>query len=145
MQSTESREYRVESTECARAQRREEGAQCPMRAQCESAEAECTVREYRVESAESRVQCESIAHDQSPAYSAAAGAAGSRFTCRHEAHKQSGASTLLPQCTPCTIPVHDCLTALIPEYTAPCPLPCAARAHHCSGAQLLAHSDELLE
>jgi hypothetical protein len=44
-----------------------------------------------------------------------------------------------------TIPVHDCLTALIPQYTAPCPLPCAAGAHHCSSAQLLAHSDELLE
>ena len=44
-----------------------------------------------------------------------------------------------------TIPVHDCLTALIPEYTAPCPLPCAAGAQYCSSAQILAHSDELLE
>jgi hypothetical protein len=103
------------------------------------------LRGHKVENAESRVQCESIAHDQSPVYSAVAGAAGSRFTCKHEAHKQLGASTLLPQCTPCTIPVHDCLTALIPEYTAPCPLSCAAGAHYCSSTQLLAHSDELLE
>ena len=54
------REYRVESAESARAQSREERAQCTMRAQCESTESECRgdskglrVREYKVESAES--------------------------------------------------------------------------------------------
>jgi len=61
------REYRVEGAESARAQSREEGAECTMRAQCESAKArvkgrECREsarvqsREYRVENAESRVQ-----------------------------------------------------------------------------------------
>ena len=49
----QSRECRVESTESARAQSREEGAECTMRAQFERAEAEC-----RVESTESRVQRE---------------------------------------------------------------------------------------
>ena len=49
------REFRVESAESARAQSREEGAQCTMRSQCEVQRREC--REYRVESAESaRVQ-----------------------------------------------------------------------------------------
>ena len=35
------REFRVESAESARVRSREEGAQCTMRAQCESAESEC--------------------------------------------------------------------------------------------------------
>jgi hypothetical protein len=47
------REYRVESRESARAQSREGGAQCTMRAQFERAEATVQRRECRVESTES--------------------------------------------------------------------------------------------
>jgi hypothetical protein len=58
------REFRVKIAESARAQSREEGAPCTMRAQCESTESECRgeskgsrvqrVRECRVESTQSR-------------------------------------------------------------------------------------------
>ena len=63
----QSRECRVESAESARAQSLEEGAQCTMRAQCESTESghrgestELRVqreREFRVESVEQMTKC----------------------------------------------------------------------------------------
>jgi hypothetical protein len=51
MQSTESRDHRecrVESTESARVRSREEGAECTMRAQCESTESAESTRMQRV-------------------------------------------------------------------------------------------------